>query len=184
MTSKTKKKIGHAFTFATLTVIFYCLYSISIHSTEIRNGREEVLATLDGKVLSETRLNISYRYAHGLDIHNANELPEDSEVEPDFTITHNKGDDNFVFVDKEQVATIRTRDTNFKVNVLKSFDGKITLKNNICGCEELINLMYFVGGLIVSLILIILAAGFYYSAKSKLGTDLPITQKESSSTSK
>ena len=177
MTSKTKNTIGHAFILATLLVISYCLYNISKHSNEIRVGREEVLNTISGKELIESSVTVTYKYAHGLDIHHANELPDDSKVDPDFIISDGTEEFKLVYIEKEQIATIGRGIGKFKVKILKNFDGNIVLMNNVCGCEGLVNLMYFVGGLIVSLILVILAAGFYYSAKHK-AKDLILPEKE------
>lgn len=171
MTFQTKRKIGHLSILATIFVISFSFYSISVHSKEIRSGREEILSTIDGKELEETAISITYRFAHGLDVHHANELPEDSKIEPDFTVTSEDSASNFVYVENDQISTINTQNKNFKINILKTFNGKVKLMNNYCGCEGFMNLAYFVGGGITTIILLIFAAGFYYSARNqKLNT--------------
>ena len=179
MTNRTKNWIGHAFIAPTLIIITYCLSAISANNAMINNGRNEILKTISGKSLSKEQLAVNYQYSHGIDIVHANELQPDSKVDPDFTVTFDKTTIGFVFINEAQIATIRTRTKNFTVNTLKSFDGKIQFKNNVCGCEGLINMAYFVGGTVTSLVLVLLAAGFYYSAKDNSIKNSTLPKKES-----
>ena len=178
MTNRTKNWVGHTFIALTLIIITYCLSMISQNNTMINKGRNEILKTIDGKSLSKGQILVKYKYAHGIDITHANELQPDSKVDPDFTVTYNKQTLGFVFIEEDQIATIGTQTKNFTVNVLKEFKGKIQFKNNVCGCEGLINMIYFVGGAITSLVLVLLAAGFYYSAKNNSIKNLILPEKE------
>ena len=179
MTSKTKNRVGHAFIATTLIVITFCLTSISRHNALMNNGRNEVLNEISGDKLKNESIKVTYQYAHGIDILHANKLEDDSKVEPDFTVTAGKEIYNFVYVKEDQTTSVITRTRNLSINILKKFDGKVTVKNNICGCEGLINLGYFAVGAVISLVLVLIAAAFYYSARDKKIKDLVIPEKES-----
>lgn len=165
MTTNTKKWLGHTLILITLSIISFCTINISSNNEMIRQGKEEVLSTIDGKKLPEVKVSVNYKHAHGIDIHHANQLQAESKIEPDFIVKFDNKEAGFVFVEEEQIAVVRTRTKDFTIAILKKFDGKIQIKNNVCGCEGLVNLVYFVGGAIISLVLVLLAAGFYYSAK-------------------
>lgn len=143
----------------------------------INAGRVELLGTIDGSRISNTSINITYQYAHGIDIIHANELPEDSNIEPDFTVSNGKNTLGYVYIEEPQIATF-SRSKNLTVAVLKPFQGEVQIKNNVCGCEAMLNMIYFAGGAVTSLILILIAAGFYYSARNNSLNNLILPEKD------
>jgi len=178
MSNRTKNWIGHTFVTITVIVISISLSNIARHNAYMKKGKEEVLGAISGQSLKKHNIKVTYQFAHGIDIMHANELESDSKIEPDFSVTSEETTKNYVFVDKVQTATFRTQNTNFTLNVLKNFDGKLEIKNTICGCEALVNMGYFVGGAATSLFTVLLAAGFYYSAKNNKNLNETPNEKE------
>lgn len=165
MTFKTKKIIGHILLIQIIPIVIFCWYEIHQMSQKIQNGKNEILLSLKGTEKEEKTFNITYPYNHGVYVLNARVCEE--------------GDTPSVIFDDgtkkiELYALTDRKGINFKVNSTKitvipvnRFNGEIIFKNTVCGCEGIINLMYFIGGGISSLLLILIASLFYFLANKQ-----------------
>lgn len=172
MTIKTKKRLGHAFVISTFLVISFCTQKIISKRAEILHGQVETLKKIDGETLSESIIKVNYKHAHGIDIVHANILQKDTEAEADFSVLYDDEKVLCVYVENDQVSSFRTSSQNITIKTLKTFDGEILVKNNVCGCEDLVCLVLFVYGSALCIVLCITALVFYASAnKQKLAME-------------
>ena len=135
----------------------------------------EILLTLPGTETKEQDIRITYRYSHGLYVNNARWC-EDNEA-PDVIVNDGEYLTEICFADDENKAVnIPIRSVkDFSIKVMESFNGTMIFGNTVCGCEALGILVYIAGGGVISLILIVIATGFYFSArKQKLSLNIAL----------
>ena len=163
MTKQAKKYTGHFLLLLLIPIIVFCSMSFNSFNEEVQKGRSENLLKLNGTEKNTQNFKITYRFAHGVYVLNAR-WPETNES-PDVIFNDGNYESEICFADKpDKAINITTNSKEITVIPLKAFEGEMLFTNTVCGCEGFAMLPILVTGLVSSLVLILIATGFYYSA--------------------
>ena len=176
MTYKTKKIIGHVLLLQIIPIVIYCWYSIQHNLNTIESGRKEILFTLKGTEKDKQNFNINYPFSHGVYVLNARWCEEGEK--PTALLNDGNYETSFCSSDKGTAINIPTKSKLITVTPVNSFKGEFIFKNTVCGCEALMNLVYFIGGGVSSLLLILIATVLYFRANKQKKTLLTSTNVE------
>ncbi|MCF7957016.1 MAG: hypothetical protein K9M57_01070 [Phycisphaerae bacterium] len=134
---KKSKIIGVALILISVGIVGYSLMVNWRVDRAFDVARNEVLLVAHGASVGQAgTFCVTYRHAHGVEVHNADVVYEKDAKSANVELLNNGNVTLLAFSDKSTWPVRNIYDGDTVVKVISSFDGDMLFKNLVCGCEK------------------------------------------------